>query len=136
MITVVADSNVFISALVFGGRPRRILELAEAGTFSLVVCPHLRDEVEEVLIRKFGWPPGYARIACQPLWAISHQVRPKVHVKVAVDPDDDRILECAIEAQADIIVTGDRDLLRLGTFRSVAIMTPAAFLQRQPWHNQ
>lgn len=134
MITVVADSNVIISALVFGGRPHRVLELAEAGFFgSRSALPY---ETKSRVIQKFGWPPGLTRTACQPLWAISRKADPKVHVKAAVDPDDDRILECALEAQAEIIVTGDRDLLRLGAFQTVAIMTPAQFLQRQLWHNR
>jgi predicted nucleic acid-binding protein len=93
----------------------------------------LRTEVEEFLIRKFGWTGNFTRIACQPLWAIARQVRPKVHVTAAVDPVDDLILEYALEANAEIIVTGDRDLLRLGTFRAVTIMIPAAFLRQQPW---
>lgn len=49
---------------------------------------------------------------------------------VAADPDDDRVLECAIEGEADLLVTGDRHLLHLGTFRSIPIVRPAEAVRR------
>jgi predicted nucleic acid-binding protein len=48
---------------------------------------------------------------------------------VKEDPDDNRILECAVEAESDFIVTGDKHLLRMGVFRQLRIVTPAEFLQ-------
>jgi predicted nucleic acid-binding protein len=51
----------------------------------------------------------------------------------ASDPDDDRVLECAVAAQAGFIVTGDNALLRLNPFRNVQIVTAAQFLDRKPW---
>jgi predicted nucleic acid-binding protein len=52
---------------------------------------------------------------------------------VCRDPDDDRILECALAASAEVIVTGDRDLLDLGAFRDTPIMTPRQFLDSGLW---
>jgi putative PIN family toxin of toxin-antitoxin system len=49
---------------------------------------------------------------------------------VSRDPDDDKYLTCAVEAQADCIVTGDKDLLSLGDYRGIAILRPAEFLAR------
>ena len=66
--------------------------------------------------------------------APSEFVRPRQSLAVVLDdPDDDRILECALEASADIIVGGDRHLLGLGTFRSISIVTLASFLTSRPW---
>ncbi len=83
---IVLDTNVIVSALVFGGVPRR-------------------------------------------LWALGTKVAPKKKLKIIrEDPTDDPILECAVSARAGVIVSGDRDLIQLGTFRSIAITTPRQFL--------
>jgi predicted nucleic acid-binding protein len=55
-MTVVVDSNVFISALVYGGNPRRVLARAEAGDFGLALSAAIREETEGILKEKFGWP--------------------------------------------------------------------------------
>lgn len=52
---------------------------------------------------------------------------PTLHV-VADDPDDDKFLDCAVAAQAEIIVSGDEHLLSLGSFQGIQILTPAAFV--------
>ncbi len=67
MIRVVFDSNVYISAFVFGGVPKDILQLAESGCFELAASQPILDEVERVLLKKFGWSKGRNRMACQPL---------------------------------------------------------------------
>ncbi len=128
MTRVVFDTNVFVSAIVFGGKPRIALELAEAGVFELAFSHAIRVELESILQEKFGWPQEYVAWACQPIWDFSHNVVPQMTVAVCSDPDDDRILECALEAKAQVIVTGDSDLLRLNRFKGIAILTPAAFL--------
>jgi uncharacterized protein len=129
-MTVVVDSNVFISALVFGGKPRRVLATADAGEFTLALSATIQEEVEEVLAEKFRWPPKRIHWACQPLWAIARLVKPSVRLQVADDPDDNDVLECALAAQASMIVTGDKDLLRLSPFRGIRILTPAQFLEQ------
>lgn len=127
-MTVVVDSNVFISALVYGGNPRRVLARAEAGDFGLALSAAIRQETEGILKEKFGWPPQRIFEGCKPLWSIARWTEPRIKLKVADDPDDNAILECALAAQASLIVTGDRDLLRLSPFRSIRILTPAQFL--------
>ena len=57
-------------------------------------------------------------------------VAPRQEIIAARDPDDDAILACALEAQAQAVITGDRDLLVLHPFRGIAILTPAEFLAR------
>lgn len=130
MTRVVLDTNVFVSALVFGGKPRIIVGMAEAGDLELAVSRSIRVELESVLQQKFGWPEDYVAWACQPIWNFSRNVVPRLSVTVCSDPDDDRILECALEADAQVIVTGDTDLLRLSPFEGIAILTPAAFLRQ------
>ena len=96
----VLDSNEYISALVFGGIPRQILERAERGDFEIVVSAHIRQEVERVLSDKFDW--SLKRIAhaidliqFDPLWEIAHFVTPRASISASRDETDNRILECA-----------------------------------------
>ncbi|TAN23479.1 MAG: putative toxin-antitoxin system toxin component, PIN family [Acidobacteria bacterium] len=126
---VVLDTNVIVSALVFGGIPRRILEMADAGVFLICYSRSLRAETEGVLREKFGWPAESLARFADAVWSAGAECSPTVglHV-VAEDPDDDRILECAMAAHADVIVSGDRHLLRLGSFRSIPIASPRLFL--------
>ena len=109
---VVADTNVYISALVFGGKPREFLERAREGEFELAVSEDIIAEVAHVLRDRFGWPASDVGDA----------------TVITADPDDDRILECAAAARAERIVSRDLDLRRLGAFRGIPILTLAEFM--------
>ena len=62
-------------------------------------------------------------------WSFGLLVIPTENLRiVANDPDDDRILECALAANANVIVSGDQHLLKLGRFRTISITTPRQFL--------
>jgi predicted nucleic acid-binding protein len=74
MIRVVIDTNVYVSALVFGGKPAAVLQLAESGAFQVVVSANIKDELVETLTTKFGWPAGRAEKACRELWHESYWV--------------------------------------------------------------
>ena len=124
------DTNVFVSALVFGGNSRTIVEMAEARAFELAVSEFIRVELEGVLQQKFGWSQERVAWACRPIWRVVRNIVPQVTVVVCSDPDDNRILECALEAEAQVIVTGDTDLLRLSPYEGIAIVSPAAFLRQ------
>jgi putative PIN family toxin of toxin-antitoxin system len=119
---IVVDTNVVISAVVFGGLPRQVLELAASGLCSLYFSPSIEAEVESILEEKFGWSTKHIQDATKRLWSFGTGIYPRVSLGVITDdPDDDRILECAVAAQADAIVSGDRHLLRLGSFQSILI---------------
>jgi putative PIN family toxin of toxin-antitoxin system len=106
----------------------RRLETVERGQVETAVSRDIRTEVEDVLRLKFRWPDERIHAACLPIWRAAINVTPKRTLAVADDPDDDRVIECAVEAKAQAIVSGDNDLLRLGAYNNVAILTPAAFL--------
>jgi len=133
MIRVVLDTNVYISALVFGGVPRKLIELVEVGAFRLVFSQSIRQETERILRQKFHWAKQRVASACQPLWELAEIVTPTGEISVAVDLDDNRILECALEAGASVLVTGDDHLLRLKQFKNIPILTPRIFLQQKLW---
>ena len=119
---VVLDSNEYISAFVFGGPPRTLLERAEQGLFELVVSPFIQAEVAGVLTSsKFGWTAERASFAAKPLWAVARAVNPKKSIAACRDEGDNRVLECAVEAEAQVIVTRDKDLLVLNPFQGQEI---------------
>ena len=132
MIRAVLDTNVYVSCLVFGGLPRKVLALLLTGRFDCFASAAIRTELETTLTLKFGWREPEVRFACGPLWSATIFVKPEIVQTAAADPDDNCILECAVAARAQFIVTGDNDLLRLDPFRSpdvdIRIVRPREFL--------
>jgi putative PIN family toxin of toxin-antitoxin system len=131
MIRVVFDTNVYISALMFGGLPGELLDLAFAGAFLLVSSPTLLDELEEKLRFKFGLEGGDVDLIRSRLEKVAEMMSttPSLAI-IKADPDDDRVLECALAGRVDAIVSGDRHLLKLGAFEDIPIMTVRQFMDR------
>ena len=137
MLSITADSNIYISALNFGGPPDRVLELARAGRIRLAISDAIRAEVAGVLRRKFGWQEEAIRVALARIADFAEPVSAAQTVQViAEDPSDNRILECAQAANSEYIVTGDQHLLRLGSFGTARIVRPAEFLQIESPHSE
>jgi putative PIN family toxin of toxin-antitoxin system len=128
MIRVVADTNIFVSAIMFGGLPGAFLDLALRGSFSLVISDALLNELDEKLRLKFRVSADDSGAMRAKLEGIADVVTPAAKLAVIFeDPDDDRVLECAIEGRADCIVSGDRHLLKLVSYRSIPILTARQF---------
>ena len=107
MIRVVADSNVYVSALNFGGVADEVLALGRRQAVMLFVSPSILDEVERVLVRKFEWSPKRARQARTLLRAFARTIVPKEKLAVvSTDETDNRILEAAVAAEAQLLVVG------------------------------
>jgi len=125
---VVADSNVIISAFHGAGNPRRVLLLANTGKLELFHSPFIVDEVARILAgRKFRWP--LERVAEAIAGLPGNLVLPTgPPIQVARDETDNRILESAVAARADYLVTGDRHLVGLTWYLRTRILTPRAFL--------
>jgi uncharacterized protein len=129
MVRVVADTNVFISALMFGGLPGSFLDLALLQSFLLVTSPALLDELDEKLRLKFGLSPNDADLVRARLQSSAVVVKPIVILEVIKDdPDDDRVLECALAGEANYIVSGDRHLLQLSSYEGIPILTVRQFM--------
>lgn len=126
----VLDTNVLISAYLFGGVPGRILQAAEEGRIVSLTSLSLKNELEGVLEEKFQWPESVIEATCSRFWQISEWIEPKIRLALCADEDDNRILECAIEGHAAFVVSGDRDLLRLPPFANFSILSPREFLDR------
>ena len=132
MLSVTADTNIYISALNFGGPPDRVLDLARAGEIRLAVSDPIRKELAGVLRLKFGWSEDAIAVAKARICEFTVSVDPIHTVRVVEeDPADNRILECAQAAGSEFIVTGDRHLLRLGRFGNARIVKASEFLEIQ-----
>lgn len=128
---VVLDTNILISAFVFPGGPHEdVFRAALEGRIELVTSPPLLAELGRVLSSRFGWGPSVAEEAVAQVSRIGTVVRPEETLaEIAEDPDDDRVLEAALEGRADVIVSGDRHLLRLRAWRGIKIEKAAPFLR-------
>lgn len=130
MIRVCLDTNIFISALLFGGKPAEILELAAKEEIILVISPKILAEMSRVLRKKFDWPETKIQKEVKAIISISTLIEPKIKIHKISDHSDNRILECAIEGKVDYIVTGDKKhLLPLANFKNIPIVTPGNFLK-------
>jgi putative PIN family toxin of toxin-antitoxin system len=126
---VVLDTNIIISALVFNGREREVLGFAALGLYELHLSPYILDEVEGVLRNKFTWSDARIAKSIKTVRGLARLETPKEQVmQITRDTDDNRILECALSASADYLVTGDkRDLLPLSEFQGTQIISSAQF---------
>ena len=132
MLRVVLDTNVLISAILFGGKPRRILEKAIRGEIRLCLSEPMLEELKGVLQRsKFDYSPEMMQIILTELMSISDFVNPSETINiVAEDPEDNRILECAVAANADYVITGDSHLLKLNKYLNIDVLNVAVFLEK------
>lgn len=131
METITADTNLYVSAFVYGGRPMELMELARAGRIRLAISDDIRVEVRRVLRDKFTWSDDRLQQLDATLAALTVQVQPSERLAVvADDPTDDRIVECAVASRSSVIVSGDRHLLSLGQYEGIPIVRVADFLRR------
>ena len=126
---IVADTNVYISALNFAGIADQVLTLGRAGVIDVFISQPILEEIAGVLLRKFHWTVPRVREATRAICNFAVLVIPGESVNaVHEDEPDNRILECAVAAGADVIVTGDQHLLKLKRFQNIMIVTPREFL--------
>jgi len=126
---VVADTNVLVSAIQFGGKPKQLLDLAADGHIDLAISEAILEETLGVLRDKFHHTSAQLRETDRQLRVIARTVAPTESINaVAADPTDNRILECAVAADAEIILSGDKHLLDLGSFKGILIERVSEFL--------
>ena len=130
MLRIVLDTNVLISVVVYGGNPRKILKAAISGAFGISVSETLIQELQDVLQRpQFGLGVQFIQNTVAELTSIAEWVAPaKHHLLVKDDPSDNLVLDCAVAADADYLVTGDKHLLQLQKCGTVKILNPQQFM--------
>ena len=129
MKKVVLDTNVTISALFWGGPPRDIYNLIRSGKLAMLVSEDMKREFIRVLgYNKFGLSAAEIMPLISSILAHANPIIPLRQLRViAADPTDNIFLECAVEGNADFLVSGDADLLNLDTYQGVRIVRSAAF---------
>ena len=127
---VVLDTNVVVSGLNFPGNERLVVELALRGRFELYLSSFILEEVAGVLGRKFGWNEDRVTEARRTLEKAATVIEPqRLPDVIEANEADNRILECAVEASADFLITGDRrHLLPLEEHQGVRILNAPRFL--------
>lgn len=128
-LKAVLDTTVYISAYP-KGRTVVLWDAALAGRFRLIVSPAIIQEMAGVLRADFNWPEDRVQNAVRVVARVAGKgiiiPHTRVHV-VSADPDDDRLLECAVDGKADLIVSNDRHLLDLKEYDGMPIVASVDF---------
>ena len=132
---IVADTNILISGLLWTGLPHKIIKNAENKHIIIYSSLPLIEEISDVL-RRSKFNDRIEKLKTTPeeliesLLGLVEIVHPKKSInEIKVDDDDNRVLECALEANADYIVSGDPHLLKLKIFRNIIIVTPRKLIE-------
>lgn len=132
---VVLDTNVVISSLLAStSKPAEIFGFWEAERFDVAISPHLLDELRRAI--QYLQVAKYLKMSDDALNEFLRRyamfaiyVEPQIKLEIIKDdPDDNRVLECAVTGNASFIITGDKHLLNLKEFRGIVILPPSGFL--------
>lgn len=128
---VVIDTNVFISGFGWDGKPESVLRLLEQGIIINHITVDIFDEMKRVAAYpklKFSEPLQVKMLEFA--FAYSRFVNPAGYFSASCpDPDDNKFIECAVEADAEFIISGDPHLLDMKAFNGIRIVSPAVFLE-------
>jgi putative PIN family toxin of toxin-antitoxin system len=132
---VVLDTNILVSALIRPqGRVGAVLKHLRHGTYTLLYAQPLLEELVDVLNRprirdKYSVTEEDVKAFLALLLLRGEVVHPEWHITVCRDSKDNKFLDVAVAGQADVLVSGDKDLLVLHPFQDIPILSPAEFLQ-------
>ena len=132
---IVLDANLFVSAAIEArGKPAQILDAWRNDQFVLILRDDILEEFERVLYRprirkRHQWTDSEINGFLDSLRDLATITKGELDVKAVIDdPGDDKYIACAVEGEADYIVSGDHHLVQLGSYRGIPIVTPAEFL--------
>ena len=128
---IVIDTNVVISGTFFGGKPGRVIEAVDRKEVTAFATPAIIQEYKEIVEEMIAAKQGTLRtILWQKFFADLELIEETTTVSASRDPDDDKFISCAIDAEALFVVSGDDDLLSVGAYKGIEIITAAAFCDR------
>ncbi len=132
---VVLDTNVVISSLLFTGISSKLVPLWQSG----VITPLVSRSILEEYLRVLGYPKfkltdaEIKGLIQEELLPYAGVIKPRRRLRVVErDPSDDKFVECAVTGKARVIISGDKDLLTIGSYRKILIQSPARFLDEHP----
>ena len=128
-LRVVIDTNVWISGLIFGGSPGAVIEQFVHGDIIVVISEEMLSELRRKIIQKFPlYIPKLSLFEASIREDATLVTLGSVTIKASRDPDDNKVLETAVIGGCQRIISGDRDLLTLGAYRDILIVSPTDFL--------
>jgi len=130
-LIVVLDTNILISSVFWRGQPYQVVLAAIQKKFTLCLSPSILRECEEKLRNKFRFPEEKLKKFMGLLISASERIVPLLKIDaVKSDAKDNHIIECAVTARADYIVSGDHHLLDLKVYQGIQILSAKQFLER------
>ena len=132
MVKIVCDTNIYISSLITTeGPPDEVLSLARNGKIVVYISPFIINEIEKVLQKKLLMEKKVIKGVIKEIKSFTHPVIPKISIKIIKEKvSDNHILECALEAKAEFLVSGDKKhLLPFKKYKKIKIVSPSEFLK-------
>jgi len=128
---VILDTNVFVSGVFFSGPPFKILSAWHKGTVQLVISPEILEEYYRVGERLSERFPGIDLEPILALLTVKAELIPSPTLPESVcdDPDDDKLLACAIASGSKVVVSGDCHLLKVSGYSGITIIRPRKFVE-------
>jgi putative PIN family toxin of toxin-antitoxin system len=128
---VVLDANIFVSSLIWGGKPRKVFDRARRDTDKLYVTEEILAEIANVIYRpKFHAEKSEKDSYMETIRKIGRKVTPqKLTGKGSRDKTDNKYIECAIAGNVDYIISGDIHLLELKQYENIRIVTVGEYLE-------
>lgn len=130
MTRICLDTNVIISAEVFGGKCQEITDLISFSKLDLIISLYILNEVAKVLRDRFEYPDEEVRRTMRVLLALGTLVSSGQKVNILSYEPDNRVIECALAGKVDYLVTGDKKhILNLKEYEGIKILSPGEFLK-------
>ena len=122
---VVFDTNIYIAAVLRGGFAEDIISLADKKAITLLTSKDILKELENKLLIKFRFSYDQVNFIIKRINKLSVLIETTEKItQIKRDPDDNKILECAIAGKADLIVSSDQDLIQLKTYKDIPVIHP------------
>jgi len=127
-LKLVLDTNILVSALIYGGKPEQVYNLILEKQITAITSTILFSELFEVLIKKFNFDPRRVKQLERIIKKHFKVVYPNETINAVKDDDDNRVLEAAKEGKCEYIITGDKELLKIRKYKHIKIVTAEEFL--------
>ena len=130
-MNIVLDTNIVASAIFFGGKPREVVELLFLENIHSYVTTEIVEEYEETIeYLKNKYPGKKPQLPLTQIISACNVIDSTSQITICRDPDDDKFINCAKDAQAIYIVRGDKDLLSIQQIDGIEIVTASQFMER------
>ena len=126
---IVIDTNIYISAIFWGGKPREVVDLGRNGRISIFTSMGIQEELERKLKIKFGLDDQETSQILFDFSLFTLPIEPSCRITIIDDdPDDNKFIECAVASKAAYVISGDKHLLNLKNYMGVQIKKASEFL--------